>query len=97
VQFDLPPHSTAEYRIDVPLTTDQNVVGTIAVSGGRDDVRLVVFAADGSAVVRLRTVSGETQFTWPVTRRGPWRVVFDNAFSLSTGKHVTFTYRIVTR
>lgn len=97
VEMRIPPLAAAEHRISTPLRPDQTIVATISVRGGRGDVRVTVFGGDGAVVLGPQMVTGEQRLSWSASQRGPWRVVFDNGFSLLTAKQVTFSYQVVSR
>lgn len=69
------------------------VTGNFTVSGGSGDVNFYVTDPNGTEIMRFDRTTG-ISFSFSATATGPYRMNFDNRFSLFSSKTVTLDYSV---
>lgn len=84
----------SEQMLTFNLETGQKFTGSLAISGGGEDITFRVVDPLGATIVNLGRVSHGAAFEFTAQESGAYILHFDNSFSLLTSKTVDLTYDI---
>lgn len=75
------------------LNSGDTISGSISVTGGSgDDIDFSIKDPSGNEIFTKRRVAKGTTFSVTATQAGAYTFVFDNSFSLLSGKNVQLSY-----
>lgn len=81
-------------NLPISLTTGQRVTGSLAISGGSDDIDFWVENPSGTQIILEDRVFNGHNFSFVATTSGSYTLFLDNTISTFTTKTVTVTYSI---
>jgi len=84
----------SEQMLTFNLNTGQKFTGSLAISGGGEDINFRVVDPSGAAIVNLGRVTSGANFDFTAQESGAYTLHFDNSFSLFSTKTVSLTYDI---
>jgi hypothetical protein len=90
--FTVPASTMRTFTLN--LNPGDNVSGSIAITGGNNDVDFTIKDPQGTEIYSKRRIQQGTTFSFTASQAGAYTLVFGNSFSILTDKVVQITYAV---